>query len=64
MLHFGEAESVEMRPCRVCGQPTTADDLCAFCRLWGLDKEIGEQLAPALRSGAGAGVSERATNNQ
>ena len=24
----------EMNPCRTCGQPTTAGDLCAFCRLW------------------------------
>ena len=24
----------EMQPCRSCGQPTTAGDLCAYCRLW------------------------------
>ncbi len=24
----------EMNPCRICGQPTTAGDQCAFCRLW------------------------------
>ena len=24
----------EMHPCRICGQPTTAGDQCAFCRLW------------------------------
>jgi len=31
----GLAESrPEMRPCRTCGQPTTAGDWCAFCRLW------------------------------
>ena len=27
-------EQVELRPCRVCGQSTTAGDMCAFCRLW------------------------------
>jgi hypothetical protein len=27
-------ETVDLKPCRVCGQPTTAADLCAFCRLW------------------------------
>ncbi len=26
--------TVELHPCRRCGQPTTAGDLCAFCRLW------------------------------
>jgi uncharacterized protein (TIGR00269 family) len=31
---FEEAEPVELHPCRRCGQPTTAADLCAFCRLW------------------------------
>jgi len=25
---------VELHPCLRCGQPTTAGDLCAFCRLW------------------------------
>jgi uncharacterized protein (TIGR00269 family) len=24
----------EMHPCSTCGQPTTAGDQCAFCRLW------------------------------
>jgi uncharacterized protein (TIGR00269 family) len=24
----------ELRPCSQCGQPTTATDLCNFCRLW------------------------------
>jgi len=24
----------ELQPCIECGQPTTAGDLCAFCRLW------------------------------
>jgi len=31
---FAEAEGTELHPCRRCGQPTTAGDLCAFCRLW------------------------------
>ncbi|HFD38978.1 MAG TPA: adenine nucleotide alpha hydrolase family protein [Anaerolineae bacterium] len=26
--------AAELHPCRRCGQPTTAGDLCAFCRLW------------------------------
>lgn len=25
---------VELASCRRCGQPTTAEELCAFCRLW------------------------------
>jgi len=29
-----DAGQVEMRQCEHCGQPTTAPDLCAFCRLW------------------------------
>lgn len=32
----------EMRPCRLCGQPTTAGDQCAFCRLWDKVKERKE----------------------
>jgi len=32
---FAAAEAeLELRPCVKCGQPTTAADLCAFCRLW------------------------------
>lgn len=31
---FGTAEEPDLRPCVRCGQPTTAGDLCAFCRLW------------------------------
>lgn len=27
-------EELEMHPCRCCGQPTTAPEVCAFCRLW------------------------------
>ncbi len=29
-----QAEQVALHPCSNCGQPTTAPDLCAFCRLW------------------------------
>jgi len=29
-----EAPEVELAACRRCGQPTTAEELCAFCRLW------------------------------
>jgi len=31
---FKEAEGTDLHPCIRCGQPTTAGDLCAFCRLW------------------------------
>lgn len=31
---FVEAAEEELHPCTRCGQPTTAGDLCAFCRLW------------------------------
>jgi uncharacterized protein (TIGR00269 family) len=33
-VSFAQAERVELHPCVHCGQPTTAGDLCAFCRLW------------------------------
>jgi uncharacterized protein (TIGR00269 family) len=33
-VSFAEADRVELHPCTHCGQPTTAGDLCAFCRLW------------------------------
>jgi uncharacterized protein (TIGR00269 family) len=33
-VSFAEAERAELHPCVHCGQPTTAGDLCAFCRLW------------------------------
>jgi len=29
-----EGSAPEMLACRTCGQPTTAGDQCAFCRLW------------------------------
>jgi uncharacterized protein (TIGR00269 family) len=31
---FRELERPPMTPCERCGQPTTAEGLCAFCRLW------------------------------
>jgi uncharacterized protein (TIGR00269 family) len=33
-VSFAAEEAAELHPCRQCGQPTTAGDLCAFCRLW------------------------------
>ena len=33
-VSFAAERGVELHPCRQCGQPTTAGDLCAFCRLW------------------------------
>lgn len=33
-ISFAEGASAELRPCEHCGQPTTAGELCAFCRLW------------------------------
>jgi len=27
-------EKLDLQPCGTCGQPTTAPDRCAFCRLW------------------------------
>jgi uncharacterized protein (TIGR00269 family) len=31
---FADVEQVQLHPCERCGQPTTAGDMCAFCRLW------------------------------
>ena len=33
-VSFAPEQGAELHPCRQCGQPTTAGDLCAFCRLW------------------------------
>jgi uncharacterized protein (TIGR00269 family) len=33
-ITFTETEQALLHPCLRCGQPTTAGDLCAFCRLW------------------------------
>lgn len=33
-VSFAERNRVELHPCVRCGQPTTAGNLCAFCRLW------------------------------
>ena len=32
-VSFAVEQGAELHPCRQCGQPTTAGDLCAFCRL-------------------------------
>jgi hypothetical protein len=29
-----QAEEVDLHPCTNCGQPTSAPEICAFCRLW------------------------------
>lgn len=31
---FAQPEAGQLHPCTNCGQPTTAGELCAFCRLW------------------------------
>lgn len=33
-VRFERDGEAELHPCARCGQPTTAGDLCAFCRLW------------------------------
>jgi len=33
-VRFAPQGQAELHPCVRCGQPTTAGDLCAFCRLW------------------------------
>ena len=33
-IMFAEAEGAPLRLCVRCDQPTTAGDMCAFCRLW------------------------------
>jgi uncharacterized protein (TIGR00269 family) len=33
-VRFARTEGAELRPCVRCGQPTTAGEICAFCRLW------------------------------
>jgi uncharacterized protein (TIGR00269 family) len=33
-VRFAELEQAELQPCVRCGQPTSAGELCAFCRLW------------------------------
>ncbi len=42
-FHEPEGELI-LRPCRVCGQPTTAGEICAFCRLW-VKEEMGDEEA-------------------
>ena len=36
------AEGVELHPCSNCGQPTSAPEICAFCRLWRGTMGVGE----------------------
>lgn len=39
---FGQQDAApDLHPCRVCGQPTTAGDQCAFCRLWEAQRQHG-----------------------
>ena len=33
-VEFPQQGQVDLHPCVRCGQPTTAGDTCAFCRLW------------------------------
>lgn len=33
-IFFKEQTDLQLQSCEHCGQPTTAGDLCAFCRLW------------------------------
>jgi uncharacterized protein (TIGR00269 family) len=33
-VSFAKEQTIELHACLRCGQPTTAGDLCAFCRLW------------------------------
>jgi len=52
LISFHELEGeVILRPCRVCGQPTTAGEICAFCRMWvtpDMDEEEARQRVPPL----------------
>jgi uncharacterized protein (TIGR00269 family) len=34
LVTFAERAEIDLHPCVRCDQPTTAGDLCAFCRLW------------------------------
>jgi uncharacterized protein (TIGR00269 family) len=36
------AAEVELHPCSNCGQPTSAPEVCAFCRLWRGTMGVGE----------------------
>lgn len=33
-VRFQEPDGTELHPCVRCGQPTSAGEVCAFCRLW------------------------------
>jgi len=44
--HFlRSADEVSLAPCPNCGQPTSAPDLCAFCRLWQSTKQRARMQA-------------------
>jgi len=53
LMTFGEPEGeVVLRPCQICGQPTTAGEICAFCRLWvrpGVGVEEAKNVVPTLK---------------
>ncbi len=53
LITFHEPEGeVILRPCRICGQPTTAGEICAFCRLWvrpDMDVEEAKRVVPTLK---------------
>ena len=44
LMQFAEPETIELSDCRICGQPTSAAGMCAFCRMWEdpIIKERGE----------------------
>jgi uncharacterized protein (TIGR00269 family) len=48
-ITFVETEDAKLQPCLRCGQPTTASELCAFCRLWEQDGK--EQRTTVLGEG-------------
>ncbi|NPA91814.1 MAG: TIGR00269 family protein [Chloroflexi bacterium] len=52
LITFHEPEGeVVLRPCRICGQPTTAGEICAFCRMWvrpDMDLEEAKRSVPSL----------------
>jgi uncharacterized protein (TIGR00269 family) len=39
-----QGAELELHPCSNCGQPTSAPDLCAFCRLWKSAKQEDNML--------------------
>jgi len=45
-----EEQEVELGECTRCGQPTTAPDLCAFCRLWEVETAAQNRHSHAART--------------